>query len=214
MSGKHCLFCRKCLRGKTSIYTWCSSCFAGNALSCLTGDAPSFHWRRPARPVDDALVGWYRNAINFPTLGTQIWRTKAYWSCGIGNRNFYINVDASEVGKKDGDGWADAKESTSCAHTNLPISGLCILGSVSYNVTIKLRLSLISCLVVHPDTNRMDKHMAVANRPRSVVVLASRTSPMKRWDVTKGACRASGSKGVANWAQSRASTTSIDILLL
>ena len=36
---KHCLFCRDCLwRERTSIYSWRSPCFAGDALPCLTGD--------------------------------------------------------------------------------------------------------------------------------------------------------------------------------
>src|ERR1700726_3199811 len=37
---RHCSFCRDCLwRERTSIYPWCSPCFACDALSRLTGDA-------------------------------------------------------------------------------------------------------------------------------------------------------------------------------
>ena len=62
----------------------------------------------------------------------------------MGNRNFYIKIGASEVSEKDGDGWTDVRESASCAHTNLRISGLCIPGSVSWNVTTGLCLSPIA----------------------------------------------------------------------
>jgi hypothetical protein len=48
----NCLFRRDCLwRERTSIYSWCTPCFGG--------DAPSPHCRRPARPVNDAqLAPW------------------------------------------------------------------------------------------------------------------------------------------------------------
>jgi hypothetical protein len=96
----------------------------------------------------------------------------------MGNGNFYIKIGASEVSEEDGDGWADVRESASCAHTNLRISGLCIPGSVleCYNRVV----SLSNCLIVLHDTNCMDEHTAVADRPRSVVALASRMSLVKR----------------------------------
>src|ERR1700733_5681510 len=41
---KHYFFCRDCLWGeRTSIYSWYLTCFACDALSRLTGDAPSLH---------------------------------------------------------------------------------------------------------------------------------------------------------------------------